>query len=238
MNPRPWPLIVLACLLALASLAGGGFAATAVGAELTRGPTGSELVTAARAEVAERWRSLPAGQVFPESIEYTAEQGGRERARRIGISPDTSCQAAVDERAEKILTAAQCRAVLRATYLDALGGVLVTVGVVVLPDDLHAARVRSAFPQDGRPAPGVRALAFKGTVSDRFTDAVRQASSARYAGPYVVLTTAGQVDGRPAKAVGGQRPGVFAFARELSDRILGVLTEPKRPVCGTKEWRC
>lgn len=238
MNRRPWPLIALACLLALASLAGAGFAATAMGAELARGPTRAELADAARAEVAARWRALPAGEIFPESVTYTAEQGGRERARRIGISRETACGPAVDSRVRRALRELGCRAVLRATYLDALGGVMVTVGVVVLPDEWSATRAKALFPVGGRPVPGVRALPFKGTVADRFTDAVRQAGSARSAGPYLLLTTAGQVDGRPASAVGDQRPGVFAFALTMGEQLLADLTRPRLPVCGEKEWRC
>jgi hypothetical protein len=86
--------------------------------------------------------------------------------------------------------------------------------------------------------PGLRPLAFHGTVSHRFTAAGRQAGSVRQAGPYLVLTTAGQVDGRPAVAVGEQRPTVFAFATELSERVLAELSAPVMPDCSAKEWQC
>lgn len=236
---RPcWPALVVTTALTLVCAVAAWAAAGAAGAELTRGPTRAELHTAAKREVAERWRAWPAGSIFPARLPYSAEQGGREHATRIGISPRTDCAASVDAGASGALRAAGCRAVLRATYIDELRGVLVTVGVVALPDELAAARAKAAFPAGGAPVPGLRPLAFPGTVSHRFTPPVRQAASVRQAGPYVVLTTAGQVDGRPARAVTDQRPAIFAFAAEISERILVSLTTPRVPDCASKEWRC
>ncbi|MEU4576808.1 MULTISPECIES: hypothetical protein [Nonomuraea] len=237
-NARLWPSLLVASALTLVCAVAAGVAAGSASGELTRGPTAAELRAAAEREVAERWRTWAAGRVFPSSLAYSAEQGGRERARRIGISPRTTCHDAVDAEAAAALAAAGCRAVLRATYIDALRGVLVTVGVVALPDKQRAARARSAFPGSGAPVPGLRPLAFRGTVSDRFTPAVRQSGSVRQAGPYLVLTTAGQVDGRPASKSGEQRPAVFAFATEISERVLADLSRPRMPNCAAEEWRC
>lgn len=235
---RAWPALVAASVLTVVCAVAAGVAASAAGTELTRGPTQTELAAAAKREVAGRWQSWQAGKVFPTTIEYSAEQGGEELARRVGISPRTGCAQAVDKKAAKALRKAGCRAVLRATYLDALQGVVVTVGVVALPDELRAVQAKAAFPQAGRPVPGLRPLAFPGTVAHRFTTDVRQSSSVRQAGPYLVLTTAGQVDGRPARAVGEQRPAIFAFAAEVSERILAELSAPAVPDCSAKEWRC
>lgn len=236
-NARLWPILMVASALTLVCAVAAGVSASSAASELTRGPTGAELEAAAHREVAERWRTWEAGRVFPATLPYSAEQGGRERARRLGISPHTGCEGAVDDEAAPVLAASGCRAVLRATYIDALRGVLVTIGVVALPDEDRAVRARSAFPADGRPVPGLRPLAFAGTVADRFTPEVRQQGSVRQSGPYLVLTTAGQVDGRPAHAA-EQRPTVFAFAAEISERVLARLSAPRMPDCAAEEWQC
>jgi hypothetical protein len=236
-NARLWPILVVASALTLVCAVAAGVAASAAATELTRGPTTAELEAAAHREVAERWRTWAAGRVFPATLPYSAEQGGRERARRLGISPHTGCAESVDPEAAPALAEAGCRAVLRATYIDALRGVLVTVGVVALPDEPRAVRARSAFPAGGAPVPGLRPLAFRGTVADRFTPEVRQQGTVRQAGPYLVLTTAGQVDGRPAGA-GEQRPAMFAFAAEISERVLAELAAPRMPDCAAREWQC
>ncbi|MEU7896533.1 hypothetical protein AB0B45_27210 [Nonomuraea sp. NPDC049152] len=237
-NGRAWPPLVVTSALALICAITAGVAASASGAELTRGPTQAELESAAKREVAERWRTWPAGKIFPATLAYVAEQGGAEKARRVGISTSTACAGAVDRKAAATLRRMGCRAVLRATYLDELQGVVVTVGVIALPDELRAVRAKKAFPIAGRSVPGLRPVAFEGTVTDRFTPQGRQAGSVRQAGPYVVLTTAGQVDGRPARAVGGQRPAVFAFAADLGERVLIELSTPRMPECGSTAWRC
>ena len=237
-SSRAWPALLVASALTLFCALVTGVAASVAGAELTRGPTGNELLDASAREVAERWRAWPAGRIFPATLGYAAEQGGQERARRIGISPGTDCASAVDAKVRQTLRALGCRAILRATYLDALQGVIVTVGVVALPDELSAQRAKRLFPAGGRPAPGIRPLAFKGTVSDHFTASGRQSGSVRQHGPYLVLTTAGQVDGRPARAVGAQRATVFTFATDLAEHILTELGTPRIPTCTTSEWRC
>ncbi|MFI7640312.1 hypothetical protein [Nonomuraea sp. NPDC049400] len=236
-SARPWPTLVVASALTLVCAVAAGVAGSAAGTELTRGPTTAELQAAARREVAERWRTWPSGRIFPATLPYSAEQGGQERASRIGISPQTSCDP-VDAKAVKALRKAGCRGVLRATYVDALRGVLVTIGVVAMRDEPGAVRARTAFSDSGKPVPGLYPLPFSGTVADRFTPGVRQAGSVRQAGPYLVLTTAGQVDGRPAGAADEQRPAIFAFATEVAEHVLTDLSTPKMPECTAKEWQC
>ncbi|WP_233508483.1 hypothetical protein [Spongiactinospora gelatinilytica] len=236
---RGLPIMIAAAVLALVCAGVAGVAASAAGGELTRRPSASELERAAGAEVARRWQSWPVGKVFPEAIGYAAEQGGQESARRVGIAADHRCQTAVDAKLASALRTAGCRAVLRATYIDALQGMVVTIGVAAFPDEARARRAEAAFPSGERPSPGLRALAFPGTVTDRFTAAGRQSGTVRQGGPYVVLTTAGQVDGRPAKAVGDQRPAMFAFAGHMGERVLRDLTRPATPDCAASaEWSC
>ncbi|MDH2429828.1 hypothetical protein [Sphaerisporangium sp. TRM90804] len=235
---RPWPSLVVAAALTLACAVAAGLAGGAAGAELTRGPSREELRKASADEVARRWRAWPAGEIFPATLPYSAEQGGQEGARRVGISSRTDCPSAVDAALRTALKAAGCRAVLRATYLDALQGVVVTMGVAAFPDQASALAAREAFPSGGSPSPGLRALAFPRTVADRFTAAARQSSSLAQAGPYLVLTTAGQVDGRPARSVGRQRATIFAFVSDLEERVLARLVKPARPDCAGKDWQC
>lgn len=231
-------MLVVASALTLTCAAAAGVASSAAGTELTRGPSQAELDGASVREVARRWQAWPAGRIFPSAVRYAAEQGGEEKARRVGISPEIRCDKAVDAKLGKALRGAGCRAVLRATYLDALQGVVITVGVAVFAEEVGAARAKAALSQTGRPSPGLKALAFRGTVADRFTSAGRQTSLVRQAGPYVVMATVGQVDGRSARAVGRQRPTMFAFAGDIADRILADLSTPVRPDCVSKEWRC
>lgn len=215
-----------------------GVATSAAATELTRGPTQAELDRAALDEVARRWQAWPAGRIFPKNVRYAAEQGGEEKAHRVGISPETRCDDAVDAKLRRALRQAGCLGILRATYIDALQGVVVTVGVAAFADEIGAARAKAALPRGDRPSPGLRALAFRGTVADRFVSAGRQVGLVRQAGPYVVMATVGQTDGRPARAVGEQRPTLFAFTGDIADRILADLSRPARPDCFAAEWRC
>jgi hypothetical protein len=235
---RAWPSVVVASALTLIFAVVAGVAGGVSGAELTRGPSDAEIKQASVEETARRWQVWPAGKIFPAALRYIAEQGGEESARRVGVSTRTDCAAAVDAALRPALKEAGCRAVLRATYLDALQGVVVTIGVAAFPDQPSALAARAAFPPGGVPSPGLRALSFPHTVADRFTAAARQASSLAQAGPYLVLTTAGQVDGRPARSVGHQRSTIFAFTSDLEERILTTLATPARPDCAGKDWQC
>ncbi|MEU8196906.1 hypothetical protein AB0C10_24285 [Microbispora amethystogenes] len=235
---RTWPAVAVASAITLICAIAGGIAASAAVAELTRGPSQAELREAQAAETALRWERWPVGRVFPASLAYNSEQGGRELARRVGVSTRTDCRSAVDTAVVKALRAAGCRAVLRATYLDGLQGVVVTIGVAAFPDAARARTALAAFPREGAPVPGLRALPFPGTVTDRFTAGGRQAATVRQAGPYLVLTTAGQVDGRPARGVGQQRATIFSFAGDLSGDVAAILTAPVSPDCRAREWQC
>lgn len=235
---RTWPALVVASALTLTCASVAIVAASAALAELTRGPSPAEIRQATAVEVAGRWERWPVGRIFPATLPYTSEQGGTEQARRVGVSSRFDCRSAVDARLRKALRAAGCRAILRATYLDALQGIVVTIGVAAFPDVRSASTAERAFPRDGAPVPGLRALAFPGTVAGRFTQAGRQAATVRQAGPYLVLTTAGHVDGRPARAVGKPRSGIFAFTGTLAEQIATALTTPAFLDCTAKEWRC
>jgi hypothetical protein len=203
-------------------------------AELTRSPTRAEAVAARSAEIAARYRTWPAGRIFPASLPYTPD-GAKATARRLGIAPDTRCASAVDAAAARTLDALRCRAVLRATYLDQSQGLAVTVGVVVLPDAPRARRAAESLTPRGAVL-GLRTLTFPGSLAERFTDKARQAAAVGHDGPYVVAATAGYADGRPRRA--HPQPDLASLTRRLASAILTSLTKPVPLTCDHGQFSC
>jgi hypothetical protein len=167
-------------------------------------------------EVMRRWQTMPAGQIFPASVSYqlsaTALQDATPlslNAVRVSIAPQQSdCAKAVTSAAAgTVLRRSGCEAVLRATYVDATGSYVMTVGVAVLPDAAAAARAGSGLSGPrlaaaheaggtGRLSAGVRVVGFHGVGAGRY-DYNRQVSASITAGPYLVMYAAGYSDSRP-----------------------------------------
>lgn len=206
--------------------------------ELLRGPTAAERSAASSAEVSGRWRAWPAGRLFPGALRYSLDQGGPEYARRVGIAPSTSCRDAVDAPLAPSLAVRGCRAVVRATYLDQLQGIAVTLGVVVFPDEPSAHSAASWFPRRGAVAPGLRALGFPGSVVERFGDASRQTAAVAQRGPYLVAATVGYADGRPTLRAKQRQDDLAELAPQLVDGVLRPLAAPAAVRCGEREWAC
>jgi hypothetical protein len=150
-------------------------------------------------EMGKRWRTWPAGRIFPASIPYqlaaaALDSGTMVRldARRVGIAAQASCRAATDPAVARVLARHGCQAVLRATYQDSTGTFAVTVGVAVLPGLSQASSSAHQLPRGS----GVRAVRFGHTLVAGFGDAARQLSSATAAGPYLIMSTVGYADGR------------------------------------------
>jgi hypothetical protein len=221
------------CCLAVAIVAG-----TAARAELTSKPTPAELSAAAAMAVADRWRSWPAGRIFPAELGYTTNLLTKETARRIGIAPRTACPAGVDAVLRRLAARNGCQAVLRATYVDQLQGVVYTIGVLAFATGRGAERFVRGLDADRSGVIGLSALAFPGTASAAFSDAARQASTAQGQGQYVVLTVSGYADGRPAAATLEARGSVFAPAAQLASRIIRLLTVPAVVNCRSPQWSC
>jgi hypothetical protein len=198
-------------------------------------------------EVTSRWRELPAGTIFPSSATYPLPQelqdGGALTlvTRRLGIAPQATCQQATDPAAAAMLGRDGCEAMLRATYVDGTGSFLVTIGVAAFPaadqasaaEQLLSASASSA--QAGALAPGVRSVAFAGTLASGFTDARRQLSGSISDGPYVVLYTIGYTDGRPKVAVSGDGY-TFAEMTSMAEGLAGKIADslaasPPAPHC-------
>jgi hypothetical protein len=167
-------------------------------------------------EVMRRWQTMPAGQIFPASVSYQLSAGALQDAAplslnavRVSIAPQQSeCAKAVTTAAAgTVLRSNGCEAVLRATYVDATGSYVMTVGVAVLPDAAAAAKADSGLSGPrlaaahevggtGRLSAGVRVVGFHGAGASRY-DYNRQISASITAGPYLVMYAAGYSDSRP-----------------------------------------
>jgi hypothetical protein len=233
-------LVVAVCTVA-GYLIVGAVATGRVYWEFHRRPTQGELYRAATEEVRDRWRTWPAEWIFPASVPYTGEQGDIEQARRVGIADGTGCADGLDAASAAILRRGGCRALLRATYVDQLQGIVITVGVAAVADERAALVAKDALlPADPtQMSATLHALAFPRTVAARFDDAARQYAAAGQAGPYVVLTVAGQTDGRPAAAVRKKHTSAFLLVAEIGGNIVDALAQRAEPDCSQKrQWKC
>jgi hypothetical protein len=225
---------LLAAVLGVAGLAASaaGLAAQILPRQFT--PTQQRQITAW--ETASRWRTWPAGKIFPAVVSYQlsgtvfdATSGLALKAHRVGIAPQSSCAAATDKALARVLAADGCQGVLRATYTDATDSYVVTVGVAVVRGTAPAL---SHLPQGHGLRPGVKAVPFRRTLTAGFTDRDRQLSGAYRRGPYLVLYTVGYTDSRRYDHVSmdsyaaGEMTGVGAG---LAGRIGGALGAPPPP---------
>ncbi len=226
-------IVTAACCLAVAVVAG-----TAAHAELTSKPTSAELSAAAAQAMADRWRSWPAGRIFPPELGYSTSLLTQETARRLGISRSATCAASIDTTLDRLARREGCRAALRATYVDELQGVVYTVGILAFGSPRRAAAFARGLPSGQAGVTSLRAEAFGGTASAAFNDAARQAATVSQQGPYVVLTVAGYADGQSAVATAERRSSVFAPAAQLAAEIIGPLTAPVQVNCASRAWSC
>ena len=111
-------------------------------------------------EVSNRWRSVPAGEIFPASVRYQLPaatladlSGVNLQAARVGIAGQSSCADGTDAAAARLLDAGGCQALLRATYTDESATYVMTVGVAVLPGAAQASAARYAMARAGDAAP-------------------------------------------------------------------------------------
>jgi hypothetical protein len=155
-------------------------------------------------ETAKRWRTMPAGKIFPASVTYqlpdydaTSASQLPLVANRVGIARQAACAAGSDPAAARVLDAGYCTAMLRATYTDETDSMLVTVGVAVMPGAAAARTAATVLSEAHGQLSGVRAASFPNTLASAFSDSQRQLSWAVSKGPYVVLSTIGYADGRP-----------------------------------------
>ena len=196
-------------------------------------------------EVSKRWRTLPAGDIFPASVHYDLAAstlsdltGVSLQAARVGIAPQTTCDAATDPAAARVLDADGCQALLRATYTDESATYVVTVGVAVLGSAGQAAAAAAALqPSSGKdldPA-GLESASFTGTPAGSFGNGQRQVTASKAAGPYVIMYTAGYADGRPRVNIGEDsyaRAEMTTAAQGVQNSVASTLaTPPPAPHC-------
>jgi hypothetical protein len=230
--------VVRLSLAAVVCLAVAVAAGTAAHAELVRKPTAAQRAAAVTAAVAARWSSWPAGRIFPSALGYSTSLLTTETASRVAIGPQSGCTSAIDPVLARLAARDQCRAALRATYLDQLQGVLYTVGVLAFPSARYAAAFTAGLPALGAATVPLRALALPGTASSRFSATARQAATVHHDGPFVVLTVAGYADGQPAGAGQQRRLSVFAPAAQLAGEVIGPLARPVAVTCASPVWSC
>src|SRR6185437_8039246 len=134
-------------------------------------------------EIAKRWRSWPAGQIFPSAIGYDLP----------GFA------FAVGPTAGPLLSKRGCVAVLRATYQDTTQTFAVTVGVAVMPASSasSASSAYKALQHGAGPGPWLRAVSFHHTTAAHFAGPGHKVGWSGAKGPYLVLATVGYADGRP-----------------------------------------
>jgi hypothetical protein len=165
-------------------------------------------------EIAGRWQQLTAGQIFPASVSYqlpaTVLQDATPlnlNALRVAIAPQSGCGTGVTTAAAaSVLRHDGCQAVLRATYVDATGSYVMTVGVAVLPSaaaatkagqSLTSARLTAANQSEADRLPGgILVVRYHGTAAAMYNYS-RQISASFAKGPYLVMYAVGYADSRP-----------------------------------------
>jgi hypothetical protein len=230
---RPW-LILAALLLGLA-----GLTASTAGVVVQLMPRRFSTAQAEQLsawEMLRRWRTWPAGQIFPRTLGYelpgyafSGTRGLHLTARRVGIAPMAHCPDALDSAATKVLTQWGCQAVLRATYVDATRSMVATVGVAVMPSPAAATSAAMTLSAGSGIRPGVVPFPFPRTIAARFFEPERQLTVATSNGPYLVLSAAGFADGRPRVRIstdGYTDAEMFSLANGLARAVEDPLSAP------------
>jgi len=228
----------------LLAVGGVGLALSAVGAVDQGGPrkfTAKETQQITDWEYGKRWRTLPAGSIFPASVHYTAPEALDDdpsltlAAHRVGIAKQASCATAADPSAVAVLNRDGCSTMLRATYVDDTNSFVVTVGAAMLPTSAEAqtaARTIGNAGHSGGLGATVHAVAFKGTPAGQFTDKQRQLSGVTSRGTYVVLYTVGYADSRQHQQISQDSYAKNEMTNEASgvaDDVLSTLAAPVPP---------
>jgi hypothetical protein len=201
-------------------------------------------------EVSKRWRTIPAGDIFPGSVHYDLSASALSdvtnvslQAARVGIAPQASCDGATDPAAAGVLNAHGCQAVLRATYTDESATYVVTVGVAVLGSANQASAAAATLNQASKTSkkgtvaapPGLESVAFAGTPAGSFGNGERQVTASKAAGPYVIMYAAGYADGRPQANIGEDgyaESEMTTAAQAVQDSVASTLaTPPPTPHC-------
>lgn len=225
-------MLVVLFAVALIAIAGGGFGLSMA---MTPAATAAAASPAAQQDATTRWYDLTAGQLFPRTLIYpSSEVKAAWPAQLVGIAPKASCATAVDPQIGPSLARSGCRALLRATYADASGTLLATVGVAVMPSAAVAEQTFQVV-HDGQQA-GVRTVSFPGTISSQFTDGQRMQIQTEYQGPYIFFVAVGFADGRITHDTDDDS-AVQDMTYGLLDALTGIFNQAGNP-CHDKDVRC
>jgi hypothetical protein len=239
------------------ALVGLAFSATVVTTQLLpRQFTAAQQRQIKDWEIASRWQQLPAGRIFPATVAYQLSNAVLQdatplslQALRIGIAPQTRCGTGVTTAAAAaVLLRDGCKAILRATYVDATWSYVMTVGVAVLPSDTAAKSASQGLSQPrlavahgitgaagmGALDAGVRVVRFRGTAAGMY-DYSRQISASFPDGPYLIMYAAGYADGRPRVPVAEDRYAdaeMTSLAKGVALSVADTLgAQPSSPHC-------
>ncbi|MFZ0185425.1 MAG: hypothetical protein WAL72_00565 [Streptosporangiaceae bacterium] len=203
-------------------------------------------------EIAGRWQHLTAGQIFPATVSYQLSAEVLQdatplnlNALRVAIAPRSGCGSGVTTAAAaSVLRHDGCQAVLRATYADATGSYVMTVGVAVLPSAAAAVKADRSLAQPrltanqsegGRLAAGVLVVRYHGTAAAMY-DYSRQISSSFADGPYLVMYAAGYADSRPRVPVASDHYAdaemtslAEGVAQSVADKLAAPPASPRCP---------
>lgn len=195
-------------------------------------------------EVARRWRALPESSIFPATVAYRlsgadlySNQSLPLTARRLAVSTPATCQNGASPTAARVLGRYRCAALLRATYTDATGSMVATVGVAVLSGSTAASTAEGELgrPAKGAPPDSVRPAAVPGTLASRFDDRQRQVNVNSRSGPYLILATVGYANARPRVDMTDDpylKVEMTSLAQGLESAVTSVLGPPPTvPTC-------
>jgi hypothetical protein len=240
---------VVATLLAVIGLCGLAAAGLVIRGQLKpRTFTAAQQKRIEAWQVAKRWRTMPKTKIFPYVIKYTltdpskpaGAKGGNISlsATRLEIARQASCAHAAGGSTGfmSVLGGQGCQALLRSTYADATGSLVLTAGIAVLKDTagaVAAARYLTGGPAEGHGGPAhqlvLRPFRVAGTPAAVYGYRQRQLSWVVAAGPYLVMTTVGYADGRPRVPVSGD-----SYAeQEMTSLARGVAIWIARPLGAT-----
>jgi hypothetical protein len=203
-------------------------------------------------EIAGRWQQLTAGQIFPASVSYQLPAAVLQdatplnlNALRVAIAPQSGCGTGVTTAAAaSVLRHDGCKAVLRATYVDATWSYVMTVGVAVLPSAAAAAKAYQSLAQPrltaadqseaDRLAAGILVVRYHGTAAAMY-DYSRQISASFAKGPYLVMYAVGYADSRPRVPVASD-PYAYNEMTGLAGGVAHSVADmlgapPARPHC-------
>lgn len=234
-----------------------GFAASASGVAIQLLPrqfTAGQRSQIEAWQVAGRWQTMPAGEIFPASVPYQLPATVLEDttplnldALRVGIAPQQSdcAKSMTSAAAGAVLGREGCEAVLRATYVDSTRSYVMTVGVAVLPTAAAASSADTRLSQPlltaartahgtARLAAGVQVVRFPGMAGELY-DYNRQISASFSDGPYVIMYAVGYSDRRPRVPVSqdSYAYGEMTYlARGVARSVAATLgTRPAPPHC-------